>query len=206
VAWPGDHLRSASHLDILLVRLGCLISIPECRRLAAGVVILTMTFEGLLFGLPKRPDGGPFTVQMAGHGSSDLVHRCGRVPLFICTNVAKNSVDDRSIIDLYSGADREMRPKQEILFGVGSCRAIEVPGLEPSIFPRVKITRECRRLAAALDCIHIIPPSHNVAFAQHAAYCQGWYGDGRGTGGCAASGRLAFTDRSRWGGCESGSR
>ena len=62
--WLGDHLRSASHLDILLVGLGCLISIPECRRLAAGVVILTMTFEGLLLGLPKRPDGGPFTVQM----------------------------------------------------------------------------------------------------------------------------------------------
>jgi glucan phosphorylase len=45
-------------------------------------------------------------------------------------------VDDRGITDQYFGGDREMRPKQEILFGVGSCRAIEVLGLEePSIFP-----------------------------------------------------------------------
>ena len=81
----------------------------------------------------------------------------GGFRFFICTNVAKNTVDDRSIIDQYSGGDREMRPKQEILSGVGSCRAIEVMGLEPSIFPRVKITRERRRLAAALDRVHIIP-------------------------------------------------
>ena len=110
------------------------------------------------------------------------------------------SLPDRGITGQYSGGDREMRPKQEILLGVGSCRAIEVPGLEPSIFPRVQITRERRRLAAVLDCVHIIPPSHNVAFAQRAAYCQGWYGNGRGTGRCAAWGRLAFTDRSRWAG------
>jgi len=81
----------------------------------------------------------------------------GGFRFFICTNVAKNTVDDRSIIDQYSGGDREMRPKQEILFGVGSCQPIEVLGLDPSIFPRVKITRERRRLAAALDYVHIIP-------------------------------------------------
>lgn len=99
----------------------------------------------------------PLPCRCAWRGSSDLAHRCGRVPLFICTNVAKNSLDDRGITGQYSGGDREMRPKQEILFGVGSCRAIEVPRLEPSIFPRVKITRERRRLAAALDCVHTIP-------------------------------------------------
>lgn len=141
--------------------------------------MLTMTLEGLLLGLPKRPDGGRLQYRCAWRGSSDLAHRCRRVPLFICTNVAKNSADDRGITDQYSGGDREMRPKQEILFGVGSCQPIEVLGLDPSIFPRVKITRERRRLAAALDCVHIIPPLHNVAFAQRAAYCQGWYGDGR---------------------------
>ena len=119
--------------------------------------MLTMTLEGLLLGLPKRPDGGRLQYRCAWRGSSDLAHRCRRVPLFICTNVAKNSADDRGITDQYSGGDREMRPKQEILSGVGSCRAIEVMGLEPSIFPRVKITRERRRLAAALDYVHIIP-------------------------------------------------
>lgn len=144
----------------------------------------------------------PLPCRCAWRGSSDLAHRCGRVPLFICTNVAKNSLDDRGITGQYSGGDREMRPKQEILFGVGSCRAIEVPGLEPSIFPRSEdysgAPTACR--GAGLRPYH--PPSHN-AFAQRAAYFQGWYGDGRGTGGCAASGRLAFTDRSRWADCES---
>jgi len=119
--------------------------------------MLTMTLEGLLLGLPKRPDGGRLQYRCAWRGSSDLAHRCRRVPLFICTNVAKNSADDRGITDQYSGGDREMRPKQEILFGVGSCQPIEVLGLDPSIFPRVKITRERRRLAAALDYVHIIP-------------------------------------------------
>ena len=44
--------------------------------------MLTMTLEGLLLGLPKRPDGGRLQYRCAWRGSSDLAHRCGRVPLF----------------------------------------------------------------------------------------------------------------------------
>jgi hypothetical protein len=80
----------------------------------------------------------------------------GRVPLFVCTNVAKNSLDDRGITDQYSGGDREASETGDPVRS-REWRAIEVLGLDPSIFPRVKITRERRRLAAALDCVHIIP-------------------------------------------------
>ena len=127
--WLGDHLRSASHLDILLVGLGCLISIPECRRLAAGVVILTMTFEGLLLGLPKRPDGGRLPC---------------RYPVRRRELPADRGTGTGGAFDLSQGEDYSGAPT--------ACRA----GLRP---------------------YH--PPSHSVAFAQRAAYCQGWYGDGR---------------------------
>ena len=154
--------------------------------------MLTMTLMDFSLACQIGRTAARLPCRCAWRGSSDLAHRCGRVPLFICTNIAKNSVDDRGITDQYSGGDREMRPKQEILLGVGSCRAIEVLLLEPPIFPRVKITRERRRLAAALDCVHIIPPLRNVAFAQRAAYCQGWYGEWPGHGRVRGIGQTGF--------------
>ncbi len=105
----------------------------------------------------------------------------GRVPLFICTNVAKIVWRSRHYRPVL-----QRRPRDASETG-DPVRSRELPGdrsagTGPSIFPRVKITRERRRLAVALDCVHIILPLHAVAFAQRAAYCQGWCGDGLGHG------------------------
>jgi hypothetical protein len=57
----------------------------------------------------------------------------GRVPLLFGSNVAENILDDRGITDPFSGGDCDMRPKHEILLGIGSCLATEALGSEPTI-------------------------------------------------------------------------
>ena len=133
--------------------------------------MLTMTLEGLLLGLPKRPDGGRLQYRCAWRGSSDLAHRCRRVPLFICTNVAKNSADDRGITDQYSGGDREASETGDPV------RRRELPadrgaGTGPFDLSQGEDYSGAPTACRGAGLRPYNPPLHNVAFAQRAAYCQ----------------------------------
>jgi len=140
----GDHLKSASNLAVPLVGVGLLYQEGYFSQYlnAAGwqqESYADNDFENLPLTLQRRPDGRPLTAEMhfAGRTVTAQIWRAdvGRIPLFLLdTNVRQNSPEDRSITDQLYGGDREMRLKQEILLGIGGCRALEALGLTPSVY------------------------------------------------------------------------
>jgi glycogen phosphorylase len=140
----GDHLKSASSLGVPLVAVGLLYQQGYFSQYlnAAGWQQESHAdndFQNLPLALQKTPDGGPLTVEvsLAGRPLRAQIWRVdvGRVVLYLLdTNIDGNSRDDRSITQQLYGGDREVRLKQEILLGIGGCRALKALGLEPSVY------------------------------------------------------------------------
>jgi starch phosphorylase len=140
----GDHLKSASNLGIPLVGVGLLYQEGYFSQYlnAAGwqqESYADNDFQNLPVTLEKRPDGGAVTVEidLADRSVAAQVWRVvvGRVSLLLLdTNVPQNAPDDRRITDQLYGGDREMRLKQEILLGIGGCRALQALRIEPSVY------------------------------------------------------------------------
>lgn len=140
----GDHLKSSSNLGIPLVAVGLLYQEGYFSQYlnAAGwqqESYADNDFQNLPMTLQKRPDGGPLTIDVhfAGRLVVAQIWRVdvGRVPLYLLdTNVPQNAPGDREITDQLYGGDREMRLKQEILLGIGGCRALQALQLEPTVY------------------------------------------------------------------------
>jgi starch phosphorylase len=140
----GDHLKSASNLAVPLVGVGLLYQEGYFSQYlnAAGwqqESYADNDFENLPLTLQRRPDGRPVNVEVhfAGRPVAVQIWRAevGRIPLLLLdANVRQNSPDDRSITNQLYGGDREMRLKQEILLGIGGCRALEALGLTPTVY------------------------------------------------------------------------
>jgi starch phosphorylase len=139
----GDHLKSASDLGLPLTGVGLLYQQGYFGQYlnAAGWQQESYEdndFQNLPIALERRPDGSPVTVEvrLAGHAVSAQVWRArvGRLPLYLLdTNMPGNRPEDRDVTDQLYGGDREMRLKQEILLGIGGCRALEALGIEPTV-------------------------------------------------------------------------
>ena len=140
----GDHLKSASNLGVPLVAIGLLYQEGYFSQYlnAAGwqqESYADNDFQNLPLALQKRPDGEPLTIEVSCEGRPVVAQiwraDVGRVPLFLLdTNVPANGPDERAITYQLYGGDREMRLKQEILLGIGGCRALKVLGLRPSVY------------------------------------------------------------------------
>ena len=140
----GDHLKSASNLGIPLVGVGLLYQEGYFTQYlnAAGwqqESYADNDFQNLPLVLEKRPDGSALTVEVSMAGRRVLAQiwrvAVGRVPLFLLdTNVPENTAGDRNITDQLYGGDHEMRIKQEIVLGIGGCRALKALQLEPSVY------------------------------------------------------------------------
>ena len=140
----GDHLKSASDLGVPLVGVGLLYQQGYFSQYLneAGLQREEYDdndFHNLPLRLERGADGRPVSVviRLAGRNVTAQVWRvaAGRVPLYLLdTNLAVNTPEDRDITDQLYGGDKEMRIKQEILLGIGGYRALEVLGLEPTVF------------------------------------------------------------------------
>ncbi len=140
----GDHLKSASDLGVPLVGIGLLYQQGYFRQYLNQSGWQQEALEANDFAnLPLYPvtaSGKPVTVEVAYPGRSVFAQiwraQVGRVALYLLdTNIAANERrDDRDITEQLYGGDREMRLKQEILLGIGGCRALETLGLTPSVF------------------------------------------------------------------------
>lgn len=139
----GDHLKSASNLGIPLVGVGFLYQEGYFTQYlnAAGwqqESYADNDFQNLPLTLERQPNGSALTVEvdLAGRRVAVQIWRIavGRVSLFLLdTNLPENAPDDRKITDQLYGGDREMRLKQEIVLGVGGCRALKALQIEPSV-------------------------------------------------------------------------
>jgi starch phosphorylase len=139
----GDHLKSASDLNIPLVAVGL------CYR--QGFFRQYMTpdgwqqerypdyeFDQLPLKLVKDKSGEPLriSVDLRGHPlrARVWVANVGKVRLFLLdTNLPENSPEFRQITARLYGGNLEMRLWQEILLGIGGVKALTAMGLAPKV-------------------------------------------------------------------------
>ncbi len=139
----GDHLKSASDLQIPLIAVGLLYRYGYFRQ--------HLTRDGWQeerYGetdptkLPLtlvHQDGKPLLIDLLIRERS--VHAqvwradVGRVSLYLLdTNIEANEETDRWVTGHLYGGDRETRIVQEMLLGIGGVRLLRKLGIEPSVF------------------------------------------------------------------------
>jgi glycogen phosphorylase/synthase len=140
----GDHLKSASDLNLPLVGVGLFYRLGYLRqRVTAGGEQIALDADNdprrLPLALARDQRGEPIeiTLQLP---SSVLTLRAwiasvGRVQLYLLdSNVESNRPEDREITARLYGGDQEARLRQEIALGRGGVRLLQRLGLEPSVW------------------------------------------------------------------------
>lgn len=166
----GDHLKSASDLNIPLVGMGL------CYQ--RGFFRQYLTHDGWqqeryhtndFDQMPLFPvldhDGQPLKVRIMMQGLP-LFFRIwradvGRIPLFLMdTNISDNSPERREVTAQLYGGDLEMRLMQEYLLGIGGIRALQAMGLSP----RVIHMNEGHSAFAGLERIRALMHDQGLSF------------------------------------------
>ena len=140
----GDHLKSASELDLPLVAVGMLYQQGYFRqRLNADGWQLELfprnDFHNMPVTLYRNKDGSPLVIEVEMLNrpvrAQVWVVRIGRIPLYLLdANVPENTPEDRHITAQLYGGDQEMRIRQEILLGIGGVRMLKALGINPKAF------------------------------------------------------------------------
>jgi len=134
----GDHLKSASELRVPLVGVGLLYQQGYFRQYINQSGWQQEDYPSNDFrNIPVEPLNASVQVDLAGRCVTARIWKAqvGRVPLYLLdTNIPDNSREDKDITDQLYGGDLEMRIQQEILLGIGGCRAMEKLGLAPTVF------------------------------------------------------------------------
>jgi glycogen phosphorylase len=140
----GDHLKSSSDLNLPLVGIGLMYQEGYFRQ--------SLSRDGWQQEYYPRTDIDtlPIEKQTDASGANLLVEvnlagetlrsrilkvNIGRIPLYLLdADIPENPERLRGITARLYGGDVEMRIRQEILLGVGGCRALRVLGIEPSVY------------------------------------------------------------------------
>ena len=140
----GDHLKSASDLNLPLVAIGLFYRFGYFRqRLRRDDWQEEEYRENHTDELALRSvddeQGDPLLIQVVirGRTVSARVWRAdvGRVQLYLLdTNVAENNEVDRLVTGHLYGGDRETRLVQEMMLGLGGVRLLQTLGVDASVF------------------------------------------------------------------------
>jgi starch phosphorylase len=140
----GDHLKSASDLGVPLVAVGLFYQQGYFRQYLneAGwqqEEYRDNDFHNLPLTLERDRDGGPLIIEVEYPGRKVAAQiwraQVGRVALYLLdTNFARNNRRDQDITDQLYGGDAELRLEQEMMLGIGGCRALEALGIQPSVY------------------------------------------------------------------------
>lgn len=140
----GDHLKSASDLNLPLVAVGLLYRFGYFRQRMRRDDWQDEQYrenhvDELALKSVDDAQGQPVLVQVSMRGRivQARVWRAdiGRVPLYLLdTNVPENDPIDRLVTGHLYGGDRETRLVQEMMLGIGGVRLVDRLGLEPSVF------------------------------------------------------------------------
>jgi len=140
----GDHLKSASDLNIPLICIGLLYQ--------QGYFQQYLNRDGWQQEFYPENDFATMPVKkVKDNEGNELIIKLwlkdhylyfrvwliqvGRVKLYMLdTNIEQNNDSDRKITSQLYGGDREMRLKQEILLGIGGVKTFEAIGIEPEVF------------------------------------------------------------------------
>lgn len=139
----GDHVKSASDLDIPLVGIGLFYGqgyFKQRLNISGWQEEEYIANEtGMLPMEPAiSPDGEKVTIQV--ETGSGVIRarvwrvRVGRIDLFLLdSNVEGNAPEDRELTSRLYGGDGRVRIRQELLLGVGGFRALRALGIQPSV-------------------------------------------------------------------------
>ena len=141
----GDHLKSASDLNIPLVGVGILYQEGYFQQYlnADGYQLESYPLNDYVNLPVKRQtgaDGAPLKVSVPLPGRDVYAQiwkvQVGRVSLYLLdTNIDDNHLEeDRNLTDRLYGGDRRTRIRQEILMGIGGVRLLRALGIEADIF------------------------------------------------------------------------
>src|SRR6185436_3325733 len=140
----GDHLKSASDLNVPLVAVGLFYRFGYFRQRLNAVGWQEESYqESYAAELPieavKDKDGQPLLVEVEMRGrtvSAGVWHaRVGRTHLYLLdTNVPENDEVDRLVTGHLYGGSRETRLVQEMMLGIGGVRLLRKLGFTPSVF------------------------------------------------------------------------
>jgi len=139
----GDHIKSASDLDIPLVGVGLFYGQGYfLQRLDATGWQREDYLETDIGQLPMQPaigaNGEPVVVEIATRSGSIGAKvwrvRVGRCDLLLLdSNVAGNAPEDLNTTSRLYGGDARTRIRQELLLGVGGYRALKAMGITPGV-------------------------------------------------------------------------
>jgi len=139
----GDHIKSASDLDIPLVGIGLFYGQGYFRqRLDRNGWQQEEYLATDVNQLPMEPaigkDGLPVSVQIHTRGATLRAKvwrlRVGRRDLLLLdSNVEGNTPEDRELTSRLYGGDGRVRIRQELLLGVGGYRALRQMGITPGV-------------------------------------------------------------------------
>lgn len=166
----GDHLKSASDMNVPLVGIGFAYRNGYFRQYMTPDGWQQESYPDYDFEqMPMRralaADGSPAVVHMT-LGDRPLaaqIWECkvGRISLFLLdTNIAENPQDFRQITARLYGGNNEMRLWQEMLLGVGGVRALDILDLHP----RVIHMNEGHSAFAGLERIRLFMQRHQINF------------------------------------------
>ena len=139
----GDHCKSASDLDLNFVAVGLLYRDGYFKQQIdkdgwQGAVSLNQNFHHLPVQEVKL-DGAPLKVAVSFPNRE--VHAkvwrlaVGRINLYLLdTMLPENTPEDQLITAQLYGGDQEFRMRQEIVLGMGGCRALRAMGIHPQVF------------------------------------------------------------------------
>jgi glycogen phosphorylase len=170
----GDHIKSASDLDIPLVGIGLFYSQGYFRqRLDWDGWQREEYFETDVSMLPMQAaigkSGEPVSVQIDTRSGSIRAKvwrvKVGRCNLLLLdSNVPGNAPEDRELTSRLYGGDGRVRIRQELLLGVGGIRALKAMGITPSVLH----LNEGHSAFAVLEAIRTRMEDEGLSF-EHAA-------------------------------------
>src|SRR5947208_13489106 len=140
----GDHIKSASDLDIPIVGIGLFYGQGYFRqRLARNSWQQEEYLEPAVNALPMEvaigKDGRPVSVEIETR-SGRIRAKVWRVKvgrrdlLLLDSDVEGNAPEDRQLTSRLYGGDLRIRIRQELLLGVGGLRALKALGISPGVF------------------------------------------------------------------------
>jgi len=169
----GDHLKSASDLDLPLVAVGLLYQEGYFQQYlnADGWQQESYPindFSHLPLELMTDKSGEPIKVSVDMPGRQLYIQvwkaQVGRIELYLLdTNIPDNPLEeDRSLTDRLYGGDRRTRIRQEIVLGIGGIRALDALKLRPD----VTHMNEGHSAFFALERIRLLMKEEGLSFLQ----------------------------------------
>jgi starch phosphorylase len=170
----GDHLKSASDLNLPLVAVGLFYRFGYFRqRLRSDgwqeEIYRENHSDELSLHIVNDEAEKPLLIEvmMRGRIVRARVWRAdvGRVQLYLLdTNVAENDQDDRLVTGHLYGGDRETRLVQEMMLGIGGARLLQRLGIDPGVYH----LNEGHSAFLTLELVRQLIEREGVSFAEAA--------------------------------------